>query len=71
MRIGGGAWNLYPLLYSSLDEKTSLAAISYGRDWTAEALVYTEEYRLEYYKEDFMLEREGHRSRSDAVVASI
>ncbi|MFD1907916.1 hypothetical protein ACFTAO_14600 [Paenibacillus rhizoplanae] len=52
-------------------KKTSLAAISYGRDWTAEALVYTEEYRLEYYKEGFMLEREGHRSRSDAVVASI
>lgn len=46
--------NLYPLLYSSLDEKTSLAAISYGRDWITEALVYTEEYRLEYYKEGFI-----------------
>ncbi|ETT72816.1 hypothetical protein C173_12252 [Paenibacillus sp. FSL R7-277] len=58
---------MYPLLYSSLDEKTSLAAISYGRDWLAEVLVYTEEYRLEYHKEGFMLEREEHRSRREAV----
>ncbi|MEK4517047.1 hypothetical protein NSS64_17290 [Paenibacillus sp. FSL H8-0122] len=36
----------------------------------AEVLVYTEEYRLEYHKEGFMLEREEHKSRSDAAMAS-
>lgn len=40
------------------------------QDWIAEALVYTEEYRLEYHKEGFMLERKEHRSRSDAAMAS-
>ncbi|OMF99660.1 hypothetical protein BK146_09910 [Paenibacillus sp. FSL R7-0333] len=54
---------MYPLLYSSLDEKTSLAAISYGRDWLAEVLVYTEEYRLEYHKEGFMQVRQGGDNR--------